>query len=121
MVLGIQWLHTLGEIRVDFKELRMIFKHNNQKVFLRGTHKSNMEWLKIKSSDKTMRQAELHSMALCVFPNSAASCMQIEPTVTFVHPALQSAVQAYADVFAISTELPPRREQDHKIPLVEGC
>ncbi|GKC00007.1 putative mitochondrial protein [Tanacetum coccineum] len=67
-----------------------------------------------------LRQAELHSMSMCVFPNSASTCMQMEETTTFIHPVLQQVVEEYEDVFAIPTELPPKRDHDHKIPLIEG-
>ncbi|GJY27247.1 hypothetical protein Tco_0401973 [Tanacetum coccineum] len=36
MVLGIQWLATLGKIKCNFKELRMEFVHNNKKFIIRG-------------------------------------------------------------------------------------
>ncbi|GJZ32919.1 gypsy/ty3 retroelement polyprotein [Tanacetum coccineum] len=51
-----------------------------------------------KALSKTVKQATLHSMALCIFLDSASTY-----------------------VFAIPTELPPRREYDHTIPLVEGA
>ncbi|GKF66693.1 reverse transcriptase [Tanacetum coccineum] len=43
MVLGIQWLATLGDIKCNFKELRMEFKYNGKGVALRGTQKTNVE------------------------------------------------------------------------------
>ena len=45
MVLGVQWLASLDHILWDFEKLRMEFKHRGQRVVLRGTHKSEMEWL----------------------------------------------------------------------------
>ncbi|GJY18603.1 putative mitochondrial protein [Tanacetum coccineum] len=45
-----------------------------------------------------LRQAELHSMAMCIFPHSASTCMQIEATITNVHPALQQVIKEYEDV-----------------------
>jgi len=45
MVLGIQWFASLGPTLWDFDKLRMKFKCGGQKVVLRGTQKSDMEWL----------------------------------------------------------------------------
>ncbi|GJS08482.1 hypothetical protein Tco_0365278 [Tanacetum coccineum] len=74
------------------------------------------------TSDKSVRQTELYSVAMCVFPNSAATCMQIEEVpATSIHPILQQVIAAYEDVFAIPTELLPRRDHDHTIPLIEGA
>ena len=39
MVLGMQWLSTLGDIKCNLKELRMEFMYNGSKVALRGTPK----------------------------------------------------------------------------------
>ncbi|GKB86719.1 putative mitochondrial protein [Tanacetum coccineum] len=45
MVLGVQWLSTLGTIQWNFKDLVMKFQYEGQKVVLRGTHKSELAWL----------------------------------------------------------------------------
>ncbi|GKB65753.1 transposon ty3-I gag-pol polyprotein [Tanacetum coccineum] len=74
MVLKIQWLATLGDIRFNFYELRMDFKYNGQKVL-----------------------------------------------ATSIHHILQKVIAAYEDVFAVPIDLPPRRDQDHTIPLIEGA
>nr|GEV55749.1 NBS-containing resistance-like protein [Tanacetum cinerariifolium] len=58
------WLTTLGDIRFNFHELRMDFKYNNKRVLLRGTHKSNLDWLSTKALSKTVKLADLHSMVM---------------------------------------------------------
>jgi hypothetical protein len=63
----------------------------------------------------------LHSMALCVYPDSATTCMQMEGTEVATNPMIQNVVENFADVFDIPTELPPNRVHDHRIPLVEGA
>ncbi|GJX53783.1 gypsy/ty3 retroelement polyprotein [Tanacetum coccineum] len=44
MVLGIQWLSTLWDIKCNFKELKMEFVYNHKKIALKGTHKSEFKW-----------------------------------------------------------------------------
>lgn len=42
MVLGIQWLATLGDIKCNFQDLRMEFLYQGSKVVLRGTKQNNI-------------------------------------------------------------------------------
>ncbi|GKA02599.1 omega-3 fatty acid desaturase, endoplasmic reticulum-like protein, partial [Tanacetum coccineum] len=45
MVLGIQWLATLGDIKCNFQELKMQFVYNIKKICLRGSNKAEAHWL----------------------------------------------------------------------------
>ncbi|GKC64942.1 retrotransposon-related protein [Tanacetum coccineum] len=45
MVLGIQWLASRGNILTNFKELKMEFKYKGKRVLLRGTPKSEIQWM----------------------------------------------------------------------------
>ncbi|GJS69656.1 hypothetical protein Tco_0702497 [Tanacetum coccineum] len=101
----------------------MDFKYNGKRVSIRGTHRSTMEWLSNTTSEKVVKQAmpaELHSVALCVFPNSTATCMLLEETTVEMNPLCQQVVDKYAYVFEIPTQLRPKRDHDHRIPLVVG-
>ncbi|GKE30054.1 hypothetical protein Tco_1445438 [Tanacetum coccineum] len=46
MVLGIQWLATLGTIQFDFKNLVMDFVLKGKRCVLRGTPQSTLQWIK---------------------------------------------------------------------------
>ena len=59
-------------------------------------------------------------MMLCVIPEKDASCMQIDKEPFPIDPQLQLVIDKYAEVFATPTELPPQREHDHRIPLIDG-
>jgi len=43
MVLGIQWLASLGPILRDFEKLRMEFRRGGRRVVVRGTQKTDVE------------------------------------------------------------------------------
>ncbi|GJY98359.1 RNA-directed DNA polymerase like protein, partial [Tanacetum coccineum] len=122
MILGIQWLSTLGDIKCNFKELRMEFMYKGKKMVLRGTPKSNLEWMSGFKQNKIERQGkqlEFSSMQLCVFPIAEVILMRMEGSLE-LQSELQTVVEEFADVFAIPKELPPSRPCDHIIPLLEG-
>nr|GEZ32305.1 hypothetical protein [Tanacetum cinerariifolium] len=93
MVLGIHWLSTLGDIKSNFKDLRMDFVYNNKKMVLKGTHETKVEWaeaLREQRNDKVLK------------------------------PELTQIVENFSDVFEVPHELPPKRNHDHRIPLIHG-
>jgi hypothetical protein len=48
--------------------------------------------------------------------------LQLHQTDTMAVPIdIQAVMHDFADVFAAPTSLPPRRQCDHKIPLIEGA
>ncbi|GJW36288.1 putative polyprotein [Tanacetum coccineum] len=65
-------------------------------------------------------QAEMFMMR--VYPKTCISLMneEINKTENVVKPELLTVVEEFDDDFALLTELPPKRDHDHKIPLVEG-
>ncbi|GJV45899.1 reverse transcriptase [Tanacetum coccineum] len=123
MVSGIHWLATLGDIKCNFKELRMEFKYNGKGVALRGTKKTNVEWIGAKATDKALKQMaheKFHSMALCMIPQGDVFCMQMEGSTIVIDLKIQEVLAFYEDMFDVPTALPPLREHDHRMPLIEG-
>ncbi|GJU83731.1 reverse transcriptase [Tanacetum coccineum] len=124
MVLGIQWLATLGDIKCNFQELKMQFVYNNKKLCLRGSSKAEVHWLDGRKQIKKVeneRQGEL--MMLSVYPNIGltlmTACANKESKDTKEN-ILQKVIDMYADVFKVPKQLLPMRSHDHKIPLVPG-
>nr|GEU33970.1 reverse transcriptase [Tanacetum cinerariifolium] len=64
VVLGIQWLATLGDIQCNFKKLIMKFNHKGSQLVLTGITNIYVYW--IQANEGLIKQAELSSMALCV-------------------------------------------------------
>lgn len=118
MVLGVQWLATLGNIQWNFKDLTMMFEQGRKKVMLRGSQNSIVQWLPSKQLEKASKHenAELCSMMLYVYPNALFNMNASNNSVE-----VKSMLDKYEDVFAMPTALPPKRSHDHKIPLIAGA
>nr|GFC23054.1 hypothetical protein [Tanacetum cinerariifolium] len=117
MVLGVQWLSTLGNIMLNFQELRMEFKYKGRKVSLRGTRKSRVQWMK--GSRVPEQTAQLSSMVLCVYPSTALN-MVFATTIEGIPLPISNLLSHFDDVFYVPISLPPMREYDHKIVLKKG-
>ncbi|GJX00586.1 reverse transcriptase [Tanacetum coccineum] len=92
MVLGIQWLATLGTIQCDFKKLgRQI------------------------GSSLSQIGGEISLMALCV---CSATLMQMNGSNAQSESQIQTLLKEFETVFETPKELPPNRSHDHTIPLL---
>nr|GEU32874.1 hypothetical protein [Tanacetum cinerariifolium] len=121
MVLGIQWLATLGDIKCNFSHLKMEFWYNKRRMILRGALKTTLQWMDGKHQEKqvvVVPHAEL--LMLSLFPNTGLQLMNLTTECQKVHKDFQKVIDQYEDVFAIPKKLPPKRSYDHKIPLIEG-
>ncbi|GJT44210.1 hypothetical protein Tco_0952925 [Tanacetum coccineum] len=116
MVLGVQWLATLGNILWNFNELRMAFEYKGRTVTLRGTQKSTLQWMQGKRLIQPT--TELSSMMLCVYHVAKLSMIQAHKAKQT--PVIIELLEEYADVFVVPTSLPLERSYDHKIVLKEG-
>ncbi|GJU91990.1 retrotransposon-related protein [Tanacetum coccineum] len=116
MVLGVQWLATLGNILWNFSDLRMAFEYKGRTVTLRGTQKSTLQWMQGKRLIQPT--AKLSSMMLCVYPVAKLSMIQAHKAEQTL--AIIELLEEYADVFVVPTSLPLERSYDHKIVLKEG-
>ncbi|KAG8386825.1 hypothetical protein BUALT_Bualt03G0189200 [Buddleja alternifolia] len=118
VVLGIQWLITLGDISWNFHQLRMEFQYEGKKVALRG-----MQPQSVKIIDKNKMQKCLHKPAqismlhmgiLHEKPHNLSEdsfCYNLSAKSS-LEPLqeLQASLDDYQDLFAEPTTLPPPRE-----------
>ncbi|XP_071728193.1 uncharacterized protein [Rutidosis leptorrhynchoides] len=125
MVLGIQWLGTLGDIMWNFEKLKMTFLYKGKKVELRG-QQSSASIVDGKKISKIVQQpqVQLNAMCLCIYPVTLCS-MEVNQSnkqqgTNTVHKGIQNLIATYSDVFEVPRSLPPKRSCDHRILLKEG-
>ncbi|GKE03848.1 putative unclassified retrotransposon protein, partial [Tanacetum coccineum] len=111
IVLGVQWLKTLGPIETDFEKLTLGFRLAGSSHKLQGLKMSELTALKSHE---------------CMGLNGTAMLLQISPIIDnplpdhTPCPPVQSVLFEFADIFQEPKGLPPRRFQDHSIPLLPG-
>ncbi|PWA99579.1 hypothetical protein CTI12_AA005680 [Artemisia annua] len=125
MVLGVQWLTTLGDIKWNFHTLRMEFTFRGKKITLRDTQEATLPWMNRKDYGKILSTSKvgLAAMTLCVYPTTLTSMNMkkghSEHTMEDKE-ALTKLLEEFQDVFAVPNTLPPHRTHDHRIVLQEG-
>lgn len=110
LVLGIQWLATLGPIVWDFARLRMEFNPNGVKHVLRGKQTSSTQAVTSSLMSRLISKrangmvARLNMMEVAPMPNETPS-------------DLVAILKRFADIFQEPHGLPPIRSHDHRIHL----
>ncbi|GJT54197.1 putative mitochondrial protein [Tanacetum coccineum] len=104
---------TLGDMQCNFKKLIMKFNHKGRQLVLRGMNNTHVHWMQGKEG--MLKQAELSSMALCVYP---VQLCQMEIVVS-VSAEVEQVLTKFDKVFEVPKDLPPQRSHDHQIPLMQ--
>ena len=111
MVLGIQWLATLGPVETDYAQLTMTFKLHNQFYSFKGMRNHGLGFL----TDKESSQGpEGYGTAFLIQILSTES----SSTNTPYPPDLNQLLSNFSLVFQPPTTLPPKQPHDHIIPLL---
>jgi hypothetical protein len=117
IVLGVQWLKTLGPILTDYEHLTMQFMKDGLLVQLIGEPKpspleSSLHQLRRLVATNSLDHS-YHVQLLSLTPNQNQS--QIH------HPEIPHLLDQYKHLFEQPTTLPPPRLIDHHIPLTDGA
>ncbi|GKV50520.1 hypothetical protein SLEP1_g57222 [Rubroshorea leprosula] len=131
MVLGIQWLETLGDILWNFKTLRMEFAVNGQKYVLRGSSQVSLKMVGSKGMVRLLKKegqaSSIHLCSLIVDAVEGRGTWQTEENKAentskkvSTCSELEKLLLEYANLFAEPKGLPPHRAHDHKICLKAG-
>jgi hypothetical protein len=113
IVLGDEWLHTLGPILMDFKELTMQFQHEGKKYQFQDLTVGSPEIISSHRMENLLKKghlgiiAQLHSIQAIETPS--------------MHPDLQAILSKHQAIFSTPQGIyPSRGVHDHSIPLVPG-
>ncbi|XP_026459273.1 uncharacterized protein LOC113359927 [Papaver somniferum] len=113
VVLGVQWLETLGPITWDFKHLTMDFKRDGEHIRLEGDKKNKVKLANINSIQKLLNKGSTGFFCK-INQCSEAQISQETPG------EIQELIEEFGEVFSVPTMLPPVRSHDHRITLQPG-
>lgn len=126
IVLGVQWLRTLGPITWDFEKLVMQFTLGQKRVTLNGIHPGSVRESKaakineIKDSEPQLSM--IYAYETPVEEKAELCLLEVGEVTKTMKPSIQQFLTEFNDIFMEPTKLPPFREMhNHKIPLLEGA
>lgn len=112
MVLGVQWLSTLGPVLWDFKNLQMQFKVAGKEFILIADTTTDFQIVDAKKMQHLLNKKSSGMLAqLCTL--QAVTSKEVQPELLHI-------LHTFNDVFLEPKHLPPPRAHDHHIPLKPG-
>ncbi|KAG7586410.1 Retrotransposon gag domain [Arabidopsis thaliana x Arabidopsis arenosa] len=114
VILGVQWLETLGKCEVDWKLQEWRFTYNGKPVLLHGDPSLHMSPLSLK------RLGAPPAVGLTKTQLAVLKGSEPPAPVSLVPPAVDELLHQFPLVFALPSGLPPLRGQEHAITLYPG-
>lgn len=114
LVLGIQWLLSLGAITWNFQLLTMKFKHKGHDYLLQGIPPGGLHILTGHQKSKCLSMTPLTPCSMIL---AAEQHTKLKMTPASTPTDLQQLLREYDGVFRMPATLSPVKPQDHRIPL----
>lgn len=111
IVLGTQWMRELDLVRFNFKKLQDRFSYNGKEYKWQGLLPSDFQILNDKNSTKEFISTHLHFMLF--------SALVQTPTLSQIQPNIQHLFDKFPTITSTHNSLPPAREYDHQISLLD--
>ncbi|TYK28503.1 Ty3/gypsy retrotransposon protein [Cucumis melo var. makuwa] len=123
VILGMQWLYSLGVTTVDWKNLSLTFMADGKEVKIKGDPSLTKARISLKNMMKNWEDKDTGFLIECrslqvkalegdEYYLLNAEAMSDEP--------ISSVIKQFPDVFEWPEKLPPRREIEHHIHMKEG-
>ncbi|XP_019414910.1 PREDICTED: uncharacterized protein LOC109326644 [Lupinus angustifolius] len=121
MVLGIEWLVTLGDITWNFDKLKMEFTTQGRRHVLRGASTNAAKTLKSQKLDKVFNQGvQLSMLQLCNIEGGLLQSLTTHAEQLVILAAIAQLIEEFRDIFEKPVQLPPlRKGHNHQIPLLQ--
>jgi hypothetical protein len=118
VVLGVEWLRTLGPVLWDFQLMTMAFNQASHHVILQGLHPSGFT---LEDGDRFLKPSAsgIKGFFLQLGPSHPSGSLgsSLDRTFEPLDVAFQSLLSDFESVFDELAGLPPPRSQDHQIIL----
>jgi hypothetical protein len=114
VILGIQWLSTLGLTHINWKDQTLRFRAGEKQVVLQGDPKLTKSQISLKVMVRHLKKSkegfwvELNNLESKSAANEVAD------------PRIQQLLQRFSQIFELPKGLPPSRGHEHAIELKNG-
>ncbi|KAG6518817.1 hypothetical protein ZIOFF_022298 [Zingiber officinale] len=113
VVLGAQWLRTLGDIIWNFSQLTMRFQDQGKEVCIRGKRQDTITSISSYQAERLLKKdCSIFLMQLSIKKDHKGTL--------YTPPELEILLSKFSMIFAEPKGLPPSRSHDHRIPLIPG-
>lgn len=117
LVLGVSWLQTLGDIKLNWRNMTMEFGCEGKNILMKGDCSLFQDPLTFKSLDRISPLVE----GMILWQSVLEGSKFVEGEVSKEQKKeLQRVLQNLEDIFREPLSLPPKRVCDHAIPLLPG-
>lgn len=116
LVLGVQWLKSLGPVLTDYEHLTMTFVKDGEVIQLAGESKPGLEEASLQQLRRLVSTDAIDTFLQLQFIPSYPPPEPTPSSITWLEPLLQ----AYSHIFSEPKHLPPPRPTNHTIPLLSG-
>ncbi|KAA0037390.1 ty3-gypsy retrotransposon protein [Cucumis melo var. makuwa] len=121
VVLGMQWLHSLGVTVVDWKNFTLTFPNEGKQISIKGDPSLTISRISLKSMFKTWLDQDEEFLIECRAIQVHKENEQADTAIaTIEDESLQNMLKQFGDVFDWPEKLPPRRELNIKYISKKG-
>ncbi|KAL0537842.1 hypothetical protein IC582_026831 [Cucumis melo] len=120
VILGMQWLYSLGVTICDWKNLTLTFYDNEKQICIKGDPSLTKARVSLKNLVKTWEEHDHGYLIECRSVEVAELKTSHKEEKEETKKKLIPILDQFSDIFEWPEKLPPRRSIEHQIHLKEG-